>query len=60
MVEGIGTALGDEIVHGNALLLSDGAQSAYKFFGQPEGFADHFSSLHVKHGNPLHTSLYEK
>ena len=57
MVEGIGTTLGDEIVHGNALLLGDGAQSAYKFFGQPEGFVYHLRLLHIKHWNPPFDSI---
>ena len=33
MIERVGTALGDEIIHGNALLLGNGTQTVYKFFG---------------------------
>lgn len=59
VVEGVGTALGNEIVHGNALLLGDGAQAAHKVFRQAKGLADHFCSLHMEHRNPLHIYYME-
>lgn len=57
MIEGVGTALGDEVVHGNALLLGDGAQAAHKVFRQAKGLVYHFRLLHIKHWNPPSYSI---